>query len=287
MKNIFAVIIALLALGTLYTILNDQTSLFAKDTKSGDSVKVTSDVDSIQLLLESGETEIIPTDENEVKVEIDGNGKLTLKEKGDTIEVEVKHKWYQWVAFNRKSDITVYVPKDYDRDMSIELGSGEVVFTGGSTSNPMKLDTLTVKMGSGDMELAHFKTNAFDHKGSSGDLNIDNLTTKNGKVDLSSGDVEISNYEGPLSGDVSSGDITVMMKSLTGDIDFDVSSGEVNLDLPDDASFTLDGRASSGEVSSNFPLKDKKDEDGNLSGTAGNGKYKVKASVSSGSVDIY
>ncbi|WP_175986410.1 DUF4097 domain-containing protein [Bacillus sp. Marseille-Q1617] len=287
MKNIFAIIIAILALGALYTILNDQTSLFAKENKSGDSVKVSNDVDSIELLLESGETEIIPWDENEVKVEIDGNGKLTLKERGNTIEVEVKHKWYQWIAFNQKSDITVYVPKDYDRDMNIELGSGEVVFTGGSTSTPMKLDTFTVRMGSGDMELVHFDTNVFDHKGSSGDLTIDNLTTKDGKVDLSSGDVEISNFEGPLSGDVSSGDVTVMMKSLTGDIDFDVSSGEVNLDLPDDAGFTLDGRASSGDVSSTFPLKDKKDEDGDLSGTAGNGKYNVKASVSSGSVDIY
>ncbi|MGR3766536.1 LiaG family protein [Rossellomorea sp. NS-SX7] len=287
MKNIFAVIIAILALGALYTIINDQTSLFAKENKSGDAVQVTNDVDSIELLLESGETEIIPADGNEVKVEIDGKGKLTLKEKGNTIEVEVKHKWYQWIAFNRKSDITVYIPKDYDRNMNIELGSGEVIFTGGSTSKPMKLDTFTVRMGSGDIELANFDTEVFDHKGSSGDLTIENLSTKNGKVDLSSGDVEISNYEGPLSGDVSSGDVTVMMKSLTGDIDFDVSSGEVNLDLPDDASFTLDGRASSGDVSSNFPLKNRKEEDGDLSGTAGNGKYQVKASVSSGSVDIY
>jgi lia operon protein LiaG len=287
MKNIFAVIIAILALGTLYTILNDQTSLFAKDTKSGDSVEVTSDVDSIQLLLESGETEIIPTDENEVKVEIDGNGKLTLKEKGDTIEVEVKHKWYQWIAFNRKSDITVYIPKDYDRDLNIELGSGEVVYAAGSGSEPMKLDELTVKMGSGDMEIAHLETNVFRHHGSSGDFTIDHLKTKDGKVELSSGDVEISNYEGPLRGDVSSGDLSVMMKALSGDILLDVSSGEVNVDLPDDADFKLDGRASSGDISSDFQLKDKQDEDGNLSGTAGNGKYKVKASVSSGSVDIY
>ncbi|NQD68873.1 hypothetical protein HP456_23490, partial [Bacillus haikouensis] len=72
MKNIFAVIIAILALGALYTILNDQTSLFAKDNKSGDSVKVTNDIDKIELFLESGETEIIPTDDNELKVDIDG-----------------------------------------------------------------------------------------------------------------------------------------------------------------------------------------------------------------------
>jgi lia operon protein LiaG len=287
MKNIFAVIIAILALGALYTILNDQTSLFAKDNKSGDSVKVTNDIDKIELFLESGETEIIPTDDNELKVDIDGKGKLMLKEKGDTIEVEVKHKWYQWIAFNRKSDVTVYVPKEYDRNMEIELGSGEAVFNGGSQSEPMQLDELLVKMGSGDMELAHFETNVFRHNGSSGDFTVNHLKTKDGKVTLSSGDMEISNYEGPLNGGVSSGGLSIMMKKMAGDIDLDVSSGEVNLDLPDDAGFTLDGRVSSGEVSTNFSLTDRKEDDGDLSGTAGSGEYQVKASVSSGSVDIY
>ncbi|NQD68966.1 DUF4097 family beta strand repeat protein, partial [Bacillus haikouensis] len=103
----------------------------------------------------------------------------------------------------------------------------------------------------------------------------------------SSGDMEISNYEGPLSGGVSSGGLSIMMKKMAGDIDLDVSSGEVNLDLPDDAGFTLDGRVSSGEVSTNFSLTDRKEDDGDLSGTAGSGEYQVKASVSSGSVDIY
>ncbi|NQD69084.1 DUF4097 family beta strand repeat protein, partial [Bacillus haikouensis] len=194
--------------------------------KSGDSVKVTNDIDKIELFLESGETEIIPTDDNELKVDIDGKGKLMLKEKGDTIEVEVKHKWYQWIAFNRKSDVTVYVPKEYDRNMEIELGSGEAVFNGGSPSEPMQLDELLVKMGSGDMELAHFETNVFRHNGSSGDFTVNHLKTKDGKVTLSSGDMEISNYEGPLSGGVSSGGLSIMMKKMAGDIDLDVSSGE-------------------------------------------------------------
>jgi lia operon protein LiaG len=287
MKNIFAVIIALLALGALYTILNDQTSLFAKENKSGDSIEVTSDIDSLELMLESGQTEIIPTDANEVKVEIDGKGKLSLKEKGNAIEVKVKHKWYQWISFNRKSDINVYIPKDYDRSMTIELGSGEVDFTGGTESAPMKLDELTVKMGSGDIELANLETKRFRHNGSSGDFTADHLKTEDGMVDLSSGDVELLHYEGPLKGDVSSGELSIMMKKLTGDIEFDVSSGDVNLDLPEDADFELDGHASSGDISTSFPLKNKSKEGGDLSGTAGNGKYEVKASVSSGSVDIY
>ncbi|MCA1057037.1 DUF4097 domain-containing protein [Rossellomorea aquimaris] len=287
MKNLFAIIIAVLALAAVYTILNDQTSLFGKENKSGDSIAVTKGVKVIDLRLESGETDIIPTDQDEVKVEIDGTGKLTLTERGDTIQVKVKHKWYQWIAFNKKSDITVYIPKSYDRDLNIELGSGEAVFDGGSESSKMTLDELTVEMGSGDLDLSNLDTAVFKHKGSSGDVTIDELKTLDGKVDLSSGDVDIMNYEGPLSGDVSSGRLTVMMKSLTGDVSFDVSSGDVDLDLPDDASFTLNGHASSGNVSTSFPLKDRKKEDGDLSGKAGTGEYRIDASVSSGSVEIH
>ncbi|XXM71591.1 LiaG family protein [Lysinibacillus sphaericus] len=286
MKNIFAVIIATLALGALYTIVNDQTSLFAKENKSGDSIDVTNDIDLLELMLESGETKIIPTEADEVKVEIDGKGKLSLKKKGNAIEVKIKHKWYQWISLNRKSDIIVYIPKDYDRSMTIELGSGEVEFTGGTEAAPMKLDDLTVKMGSGDMELANLETERFQHNGSSGDFTATHLITDEGRVKLSSGDAELSHYEGPLKGDVSSGELSVMMNKLTGDIELDVSSGDVNLDLPDDADFELDGRASSGNISTSFPLKNKSKEDGDLSGTAGNGKYEIKASVSSGSVDI-
>lgn len=287
MKNAFAVIIALLALGTLYVILNDNTSLFAKESQSGERIGVTDKIDHIDLKMEGSDTEVIPADQNEVKVDIEGKGALTLAKKGDTIEVAVKHKWYEWIGFNRKSNVTVYIPKEYDRSMEIEIGSGNLQFAGASDANRMKLDELTVEMGSGNMTLENLETNVFEHDGSSGDLVVNALSTKEGNVDISSGDVELSNYEGPLEGDLSSGELTVSMDTLNGDLNFDVSSGGVNLDLPEDASFKLNGKASSGDISCNLPLKNQKVEDGDISGMAGSGKYNINVSVSSGNVDIY
>jgi lia operon protein LiaG len=287
MKNVFAIIIAMLALGTLYVILNDNTSLFAKESQSGERIEVTNKIKHIDLNLESSDTEVIPVDKNEVKVEIEGKGTMTLAQKGHTINVAVKHKWYEWIGFNRKSNVTVYIPKEYDHSMDIDIGSGNFIMAGASDSKKWKLDELSVDMGSGNMELKNIETNVFEHDGSSGDLVVDGLTTKEGKVEISSGDVELSNYEGPLEGDLSSGELTVTMDSLKGDLNFDVSSGGVNLDLPEDASFKLNGNASSGDISCNLPLKDQKIEDGNISGVAGSGQYTIDVSVSSGNVDIY
>ncbi|MGG4167754.1 DUF4097 domain-containing protein [Rossellomorea vietnamensis] len=287
MKNTFAVIIALLALGTLYVILNDNTTLFAKESQSGERIEVTNKIKHIDLDLENSDTEIIPTDKNEVKVDIEGKGTMTLAGKGDTIDVTIKQKWYEWIGFNRKSDVTIYVPKEYDQSMEIDIGSGNFVMAGESNSKKWKLDELSVEMGSGNMELENIETNLFEHDGSSGDLVVNGLTTKDGEVEISSGDVELSNFEGPLEGNLSSGELTVTMDSLKGDLNFDVSSGGVKLDLPEEASFKLNGKASSGDISCSLPLKDQKIEDGDISGVSGSGKYTIDVSVSSGNVDIY
>jgi lia operon protein LiaG len=287
MKNAFAVIIALLAFGTLYVILSDNTSLFAKESQSGERIEVSNKIKHIDLDLESSDTEVIPVDKNEVKVEIEGKGTMTLAQKGHTINVDVKHKWYEWFGFNHKSNVTVYVPKEYDHSMEIDIGSGNFTMSGESDSTKWKLDELSVDMGSGNMELNDIETNVFEHDGSSGDLIVDGLTTKEGRVEISSGDVKLSKYEGPLEGELSSGELSVTMDSLKGDLSFDVSSGGVNLDLPEDAGFKLKGQASSGDISCNFPLKDQKIENGDISGVAGSGQYIIDVSVSSGNVDIY
>lgn len=287
MKNAFAVIIALLAFGTLYVILNDNTSLLAKESQSGERIKVTNNINHIDLEMYSSNTEIIPTEKDEVKVDIEGKGTLTLARKGDSIEVAIKHKWYQWIGFNRKAKVTVYIPKEYHHSMDIDMGSGNLVMAGESRETRLKLDQLSIEMGSGNMELENLETNVFEHEGSSGNLVVNALTTKEGNVNISSGNVELSDYEGPLVGDLSSGELSVSMDSLKGDLTFDVSSGGVNLDLPEKASFKLNGKASSGDISCNLPLQNQKIHDGNISGIAGSGKYTIKVSVSSGNVDIY
>ncbi|BCB02047.1 LiaG family protein [Bacillus sp. KH172YL63] len=287
MKNTFSVLVAVMALATLFFILKDNTSLFTKESQSGDRVHLSDNIHHIDLSLDSSDTEVIPTDRDEVKVDIDGKGRLTLKEQGDTIDISVRHKWYEWFGFHRKSDVTVYIPRAYAHSMEIDMGSGSLVMKGESEAKRLKLDELAVEMGSGSLELRNLDTNVFEHEGSSGDMVVNTLSTQKGSVEISSGNVELKNYEGPLNGELSSGELTVSMPALKGDLNFDISSGGVKLDLPDEASFKLKGKASSGDISCSLPLEDQKVDNGDISGVSGSGKYRINVSVSSGNVDIY
>ncbi|MGD7024423.1 LiaG family protein [Rossellomorea vietnamensis] len=288
MKNLFAIIIAVLVVGSVLLILNDHTSLFASGKRTGDnSVAVNDRVNSLKIDVPSSNTVIIPEERNDVKAELKGKGNLIVSSKGDEIKVEVKRKWFSWMSFNHDSELTVFIPEHFDRSMDINIGSGSLVFEGESSSEPMVLDTLRTDMSSGNLELTDIKTAKFVHSGSSGSLIVDRFSAKEGTVEISSGDVELIEYSGPLKGELSSGDMHVEMAELKGDISFDLSSGNVDLDLPDDSSFTLTGEASSGNISSEFPLKSQKVDDGDVSGTHGSGQYDIEISVSSGDVRIY
>jgi lia operon protein LiaG len=77
------------------------------------------------------------------------------------------------------------------------------------------------------------------------------------------------------------------MAELTDDLNLNVSSGDLELDLPDNADFTLNGKTSSGDISCDFELKNKEENDDRLSGKHGNGKHEIKADVSSGDIVIF
>ncbi|PAQ16078.1 hypothetical protein CD798_03300 [Bacillaceae bacterium SAOS 7] len=279
MRNFFVILIIVLALGTAFFIKRDQAA--------GTRADVTDRIDMIELNIDSSDTTIIAEKRDDVKAELDGKGTLSVQQAGDTIEVEVKRKWYQWFSFFGESDVTVYIPKDYERHLDLNIGAGNLTFSGASESKPMKLDRVNIDMSSGHVKLANLETTEFEYDASSGKLTIDSLKTKESSFDISSGDVKLTNYVGPIEGELSSGDMHVEMEKLVGDVRFDLSSGSVKLDLPDKADFTLKGEASSGDISCEFPLKNQKVDDGNISGKHGSGKYKIDVSVSSGDVDIY
>ena len=81
----------------------------------------------------------------------------------------------------------------------------------------------------------------------SGDLFLDSISAEEANFDVSSGEVEITNYTGPVHADVSSGDLKIQVNELKHDIEVELSSGFVSLDLPENADFTLDGKMMSGK----------------------------------------
>lgn len=279
------IVVLLLIITGLYIIFNQSFHFggFAYAGSKDESATVSNQTDTIKIEIGAVRTVVIPEDREDVRAVLTGKGNVTVKETGDTVEVKTKNSWFNWFSFSGKRELKIYVPEDYNKDMEINIGSGSLDFSG----EAMKLGTLSVDIGSGDVKLTNFEVNEFNHDVSSGDVEIDTLTTKMGNIDLSSGKLKIDHYSGALDADVSSGELTVQMDQLTNSIELDVSSGEVNLDLPDDADFELDADVSSGDIKSEFPLTSKGTAKEGLNGTHGSGKYKIDVSVSSGDVHIF
>ena len=256
--------------------------------KAEDAVKVSNQTENIWIDISSVETVIVPEDRDDVRAELKGKGTLKVKRHGDEIEVSVKRKgffWFNWFEMDQTS-LTVYIPEDYDKDMDIELGSGKIDFNGQSADKPMKLRNLALNIGSGRLTLENFDVENLESQSSSGEVEMNLIDAVSGSFDVSSGRLLVKNYSGKLDADVSSGKLEIQMDQLLDDVNLDVSSGYIGLDLPEDADFTLNGKISSGNISSDIPLKEKEQSANRLRGKHGSGKFEIKADVTSGNIDI-
>lgn len=285
MKRILIIFFILIG---AYLLLNvNFSSLFPFANEEADA-KVTNRIDMIKINVGSIKTNIIPEKRNTVEAVLDGKGAVSVTKSGNTIDVEYKRNWLSGFSFlNFNSELNIYIPESYDRNIDIDSGSGYLTFIGKSEKDPMQLESLTIDMSSGKTDIENLKVEQYELNGSSGMISINGLVTKTGKIDMSSGLINIKNYEGKLKAEVSSGKLDVQVNKLSDDIDLQASSGQIKLDLPDDADFTLEGRYSSGIIRSKFTLKEQIHEKNRLDGVSGTGKYLVKVNVSSGMVDIY
>lgn len=228
------------------------------------SVEVTEHIQTIDFDLSGISTTIIPDSRSNVEAVLDGKGSVEVKSKGDQIKIDYQRKWFEQFGFFDNTELVVYVPEDYDQDLDIEVGSGNVQLDG---NEKMSINRLEMEVGSGN-------------------INIDSLKTKSGVMDVSSGNINLKQYSGQIEADVSSGNLEIQMEEVTGPIELDVSSGRVVLDLPEDAHFTLDGQVSSGYIDNKFDLENTVQNEKELSGVYGTGDNPIYLDVSSGVIEI-
>jgi lia operon protein LiaG len=262
-------------------------SLLGFNTSNNQPAKITEKIDNIEIQTTSVPTTIIPEDRDDMIVEYDGKGPVKIDQDGDTIKVDVKGPKFNFFSFNRKADLKIFIPEDYNRNMKMKVGSGTLEFSGPSKENPMELDELEINIGSGKIELRNLTVNEIDHKGPSGYIMVDSVQANTGSFDMSSGKLNITHYSGAIDAEVSSGEMNIQIGELTGNSSAKASSGRINLDLPDDASFTLKGKTSSGTINSEFDLKDEHINKNRLEGKHGTGKYELDLQVSSGNIRLH
>lgn len=215
------------------------------------------------------------------------------------------------------------IPDEYKNDISISSGTGSIDI---ASSLKLKNITLNSETGD-IVSLKSIDSQGFEVKNSTGAISLENVNCKNGSVKLTTGLIKCKNmfskdyinFEASSGNmnldsinckamliDSSSGDVTfvnpkgdVSIKSLCGNTDLTYShyasnkitinsiTGNVCLKLPDNSSFKLDTKTSTGDIKCNFQLKSISSNDKlSLCGTVGNGKSPIVLSTSSGNISI-
>lgn len=280
MKKILTIFLILIGLYLVFT--NVDRIPWIPFGKSEDSVKVSERIDQIEIDITSIKTEVIPEKRNDVKAVLQGKGEVIVSKSGDTILVEYERGLFHWTPFNRKSNLTIFVPENYERDMNLRVGSGHIELT----DSPMNLDELSVEVHSGNVKLHQLTVQEFDLDVASGNATIKGISANEGEIDVRSGNVTIEDYTGKLLADVSSGRLKATFTELTDSISAEVNSGLLDLDLPDDADFTLTGKKNSGFISNDFTLEDIENSGNEIRGTHGDGTHPIELKVSSGKIDL-
>ncbi|MDM5331888.1 DUF4097 family beta strand repeat-containing protein [Ureibacillus composti] len=260
-KVLLVVLIAIGIISLFISVPSWVTSFFSTNNHQAE---ITNNIKLIEIDVEGTNATIIPKNQDEVTAELKGKGKVEVVKKGNSIEVQYRRKWFEWFSFFDKTKLTISIPEDYDRDLDVEVGSGNINFV---NSEDLHLDNVEVEIGSGNVQIETLNVNSGDFKVSSGNMDIDQFT-------------------GKLEANVSSGNLVIHMDELTDNVEADVSSGHLKLDLPDDSNFTLDARVSSGHIANKFQLENEQSSKNELSGKHGTGKYHIDLNVSSGVVEL-
>lgn len=159
------------------------------------------DVRSMDVKIVESENEkvrikIYAPEEKAIDVEKDEDGNISIKQNRKVSNVCVGF------CFNQNTDITIYLPKEYDGKFNIKATSGDITsevknylsYDINVTSGDVELknvDSLTGKTTSGDVEIENIKS-YIKYKTTSGDFEIDSLTiTKDSYIEATSGDVDI------------------------------------------------------------------------------------------------
>ena len=244
----------------------------------------------IELSAAASDVEIRPGSGSRIHVEAiqrggsQGDYKVDVVPSGDTVRVTETSSNFFWFFGSRSVRYRITVPSDAQAD--IHTASGEIDVEGlsgavslASVSGDVRAGDLTggltVGTTSGEVQLNDI-AGKLDVESISGDVKLENGKIDGATVSTTSGEVQLDGVAGALKLTSVSGDIHVReardgrldLSTTSGEIEYEGSlastsantlnsiSGDVNLRLPEESGFRLDASTVSGDLSSEFELRD-------------------------------
>ncbi len=248
------------------------------------------EVDRISIDVVSTDVNIIPADEDEIRVHFYGEVSTGLNRdipslvsyiSGDELRIEIVRPKTLLIGFSVwRNTLDLYIPED-------------------------SLEVLAIETSSSDVSVSNLKVDRFDYGNISGDLKCDSLFAGDLKINANSGDVILRDYTGDINISNVSGDIVleegmqndnIEIITVSGNINIEQedssniyiesTSGDVGIELSKNARFYLKAESVSGAIDNSFPIKITSSSGRSLEGVIGDDSKEIIISTISGNIDI-
>ncbi|MCY8452494.1 DUF4097 domain-containing protein [Bacillus spizizenii] len=258
---------------------------FVNGTEADSASASPRDIDSVVIESDNKDVQIIAEERNDISAGISGDsGKLFVTENRRKLELTTKEKEFQFLNGFNRSSLIVRIPYEYKGDLTVRTSSGDVSVDG---NHHLALSGLNAVSASGNMRVTDVRLKDLKVKGSSGDVTISNTISKTTGIDLASGAANLADVSGSLDVRMTSGNLDAALKKVTGPLSVTLTSGDADLSLPQNGSFTVNAKSTSGEVSSPYSFADTAHKEHHqITGLQGSGLHQIDIKTDSGDLTI-
>jgi len=250
----------------------------------------TGDINKISMNITSTDINIIPSEDEDIRVHFYGEvstnrnrdiPSLVAYESGDELRIEIIKPRTVFIGINVwRTELDIYIPED-------------------------SLEVLKIDVVSSDIKVSGLKVDEFEYNGVSGDLKGESVFAEDIKFNTTSGDVSLKSYTGDADIRVVSGDLVledgslndnIKLVTISGDVyieqevpsnmDIKTTSGDVGINISEDAGFYLKASTVSGEIDNRFPIKITSSGRRSLEGKVGSGEKEIVVSTISGDIKV-
>ena len=182
---------------------------------------------------------------------------------------------------SRYLTLTVYVPESYKGDISISSVSGDV-----KSERILELNSLRIETVSGDIKVNSVSAPTVVANTTSGEIEFNKLNTNTSSLKTTSGDIKVGSDVGTLTVDSTSGDIDMNLAEIKGASTINSISGDIEIAIEVSNNLTLEGKTSSGNVSSDINSSNIEKGDKLLKATFNEGENKLNITTASGDIKL-
>ena len=276
--------ISLLAVSCLYGCGQKEKVSFSEtyDTES---------ISSINMQIDSWQLKIMASTDDNFHVSLDGGTAKESKTPSadiqngvlDIVQTDSKESTVNQFSLGKEGEVTVYIPDTLKETVTIKNGSGDMEIdslvvskltidnsSGYADLNNVTAEALEITSSSGDVKLSNGNIEDFQIGTSSGYITLKSTEAKNISIATKSGEVNISGLREQTNAGIStgSGDIGISYETQPQNLSFKISSGS------DDVSVRLDGASYTTETSAC------------KKGEIGDGSYSLTVNSDSGTVVV-